>query len=272
MLGKEYEFKIGIIKKIREETYNVSTFHIEVEGLNGEVKPGQFNILYLFGGGEVPISISEIGRRRLAHTVRFTGTITNMFRELTVNDKIGVRGPYGNHWPIEEHQNEDILIIGGGIGIAPLKPIIQYVKEKRSKYGKLIILYGARTPKDLIFKSEFEEFRKIRDSELHLTVDRGDEKWKGNIGVVTTLIPPLKLNIENTVAFVCGPEIMMYYTVKDLAKKGIPETKIYISLERRMRCGIGLCGHCQIGPYFVCKDGPVFPYWKIKEYFGVKWI
>jgi len=173
---------------------------------------------------------------------------------------------------MKEAQGLDILIISGGIGIAPLRPVIMEVEKNRSKYGRMIILYGARTPRDLVFRREFERYKNIKDSELHVTVDRGEEEWAGAIGVVTTLIPKVEVDSKNTIAMVCGPEIMMKFTVKDLIKKRIPEDRIYISMERRMRCGIGQCGHCQIGPFFICRDGPVFQFSKIKKYFEVEQI
>ena len=274
MLGKEYKFKIAKIKKIRKETENIRTYYLKIEDQKKEeYKPGRFSVLYIYGGGEVPISISGIEDDTITYTVRFAGSVTNMFNNLKIDDKIGIRGPYGNHWPLEENKGKDIVIVSGGIGLAPLRPIIYEVKKNRNDYGKLFILYGARTPNDLIFKTEFKEYEEIKNCELHVTVDKGDEKWKGNVGVVTTLIPKINVNPENTVAFICGPEIMMKFTVKDLMNKSkLPKTRIYVSMERRMRCGIGLCGHCQIGPYFVCKDGPVFPFYRIEEYFGVRWI
>jgi len=262
------------IVEVRTETYNVRTYYLEFPKGLTLPKPGQFNLLYVHGVGEVTISVSDIDveKRVVAHTVRFVGSVTNTFKQLKEGDVIGVRGPYGNGWPLDECLGKDILIVAGGIGLPPLRPVVREVARNRSKYGRLTIVYGARTPKDLMYRYEYLDYESIPDTELHLTVDTPDEGWKGNVGVVTKLIPPLKLDIDNTVAFVCGPEVMMRFTVKELLKKGLKTNQIYLSLERRMRCGVGLCGHCQVGPYFVCKHGPVFPFWFIGRYFWVEQI
>lgn len=272
MIYEEYIPRKGLINKIIQETHDTYTYHITP--LEGEVKgePGQFNIIYVYGAGEIPISISGVEDGKIMHTIKIVGTVTRMLSRVKERDIIGLRGPYGNTWPMKEAQGLDILIISGGIGIAPLRPVIMEVEKNRSKYGRMIILYGARTPRDLVFKREFERYKNIKDSELHVTVDRGEEEWVGAIGVVTTLIPKVEVDSKNTIAMVCGPEIMMKFTVKDLIKKRIPEDRIYISMERRMRCGIGQCGHCQIGPFFICRDGPVFQFSKIKKYFEVEQI
>lgn len=273
MFIEEYLFKKALINKVIQETRDVYTYYVRLldnEGKNAA--PGQFNVLYIYGGGEVPISISGIENELIMHTIRFVGAVTKMISKMGENQIIGLRGPYGNPWPMKESEDKDILIVAGGIGLAPLRPVIMEVKNNREKYGRLIILYGARTPEDLLYKREFEEYSRIKDCELHVTVDRGEEKWIGNVGVVTTLIPKVDIDPKNTIAMVCGPEIMMKFTVKDLIKRKIPETMIYISMERRMRCGIGQCGHCQVGPFFVCKDGPVFQLTKIKSYFEVKYV
>lgn len=265
--------RVATIKKTIVETYNIKTVYLEVPRDFEEPKPGQFNELYVRGAGEIPISVSDITEEGLvAHTIRFVGTVTKMFAELKEGDKIGIRGPYGNGWPLSELKGKDVLIVAGGVGLAPLRPIIREIERNRDLYGRLMILYGARTPKDLLYKYEYSRYEKIPDSELLVTVDRGDESWTGYVGVVTTLIPKVRIDPENTIALVCGPEIMMRFTVKDLIARGLRENQIYLSLERRMRCGIGLCGHCQVGPIFVCKEGPVFPYDMIKKYFWVNQI
>ncbi|MEM3615672.1 MAG: FAD/NAD(P)-binding protein [Candidatus Methanomethylicia archaeon] len=272
MIYEEYVLKRGLINKIIQETHDIYTYHITP--IEGEVKgaPGQFNIIYIYGGGEIPISISGIEDGSIMHTVRFVGAVTRMLSRIKEKSIIGLRGPYGNTWPVKEAEGFDILIVSGGIGIAPLRPVIMEVERNRDRYGRMIILYGARTPRDLVYRREFERYKRIRNTEFHVTVDRGEEEWAGAVGVVTTLIPKVDVDPKNTIAMVCGPEIMMKFTVKDLIKKKIPEERIYISMERRMRCGIGQCGHCQVGPYFVCKDGPVFQFSKIKGYFEVEQI
>jgi NAD(P)H-flavin reductase len=268
MSGNEFTPILAHISRIKEETYNVRTYYLDVPNYSKYI-PGQFNMLYVPGIGEVPISISGTFDGLIAHTVRFVGSVTNTFRNLKVGDAIGVRGPLGNGWPVEDFKGFNVLIVGGGIGLAPLRPIIQHVANHRWEYKKLTILYGARTPADLLYKDEFSNYERIPNTEFLVTVDKGDETWKGHVGVVTKLIPLVEIDPENTVAFVCGPEIMMKFTVLDLMKSGIPPNRIFISLERRMKCGIGLCGHCQLGPFFICRHGPVFSYWKVKKYFEV---
>lgn len=258
------------IVKIVNEIPSVKTYIIEKPKNYIEPKPGQFNMIYVHGVGEVPISVSDISDNTIAHTVRFVGSVTNVIKNLKEGDIVGIRGPYGKPWPIKEYEGWNILIVAGGIGLAPLRPAIKEVIKRKNKYGKLIILYGARTPKDLLYKDELLKYNEIPDVEVQLTVDRADESWKGHVGVVTKLIPPVRLDIERTVAFICGPEVMIKFTVKELIKKGLSTKRMYVSLERRMKCGVGLCGHCQLGPYFVCRHGPVFPYWLISRYFEVE--
>jgi len=265
--------KVATIRKTVIETYNIKTVYLEVPHDFEKPMPGQFNELYVRGAGEIPISISDITEEGLiAHTIRFVGTVTKMFTELKEGDKVGVRGPYGNGWPLSELRGKDILIVAGGVGLAPLRPVIREVERNRSLYGKLMILYGARTPRDLLYRYEYSRYERIPDSEVLITVDRGDENWTGHVGVVTTLIPKVDIDPNNTIALVCGPEIMMRFTVKDLMARGLKGNQIYLSLERRMRCGVGLCGHCQVGPLFVCTEGPVFSYETIKRYFWVEQI
>lgn len=268
--------KIAIVEDVRDETPNVRTFYLKINDLEKETLPGQFNELYIPGGGEVPISISDVvqvnGGKLVAHTIRFIGSVTWMFSKLEKGSRLGVRGPYGKGWPIERLRGKDVLLVAGGLGLAPLRPVIREVERNRGLYGRLIILYGARTPRDLLYRYEYHRYENIPDTELLVTVDKATSSWKGYVGVVTKLIPLVDLDVENTIALVCGPEIMMRFAVKELKKRGFKDNQIYLSLERRMKCGVGLCGHCQMGPYFVCKHGPVFPYWFIKKYFWVDQI
>ncbi len=259
------------ILKIIPETPDTKTFWFEVDrGLPEEPKPGQFTEIYIPGVGEAPVSICECGDgKTFAQTIRSVGILTEYLFKLKEGDRIGLRGPYGNGWPLEKLEGKDVLIIAGGIGLAPLRGVIKEIEKNREKYGKLTILYGARTPDLLLYKYEFDEYQSIPNTEFLVTVDRADEKWRGNVGVVTQLIPKARIDPDKTIALVCGPEIMMRFTVKALGEAGFKDNQIYLSLERRMKCGVGLCGHCQIGPYFVCKNGPVFPYWLIKKYFWV---
>jgi len=261
------------IIEVVSETPDTKTFYFKPRAKLENPRPGQFTEVYIPGVGEAPVSVSGTGPDGvIIQTIRSIGTLTEYLFKLGKGDLIGIRGPYGKGWPIEKLEGKDILIIGGGIGLAPLRPVIKAVEKDRSRYGRLSILYGARTPSLLLYKYEFEEYREIPNSELLLTVDHADETWTGNVGVVTKLIPKASVDPENAIALVCGPEIMMRFTVKALEERGFRENQIYISLERRMKCGVGLCGHCQVGPYFVCRHGPVFPYWMIKKYFWVDQI
>lgn len=270
-LGSMLAPRPATIVGVRVETYNVRTYYVKLPDGVELPKPGQFDLLYIHGVGEVPISVSDIHSETkvIAHTVRFIGSVTKTFAKLVEGDVIGFRGPYGKGWPLELCEGKDILIVGGGIGLPPLRPVIREVAKNRSKYGRLVILYGARTPKDLIYRYEYVDYESIPNTELHLTVDVPDESWRGDVGVVTELISKVSLDPKNTIALVCGPETMMKHTVKELSRKGFKPNAIFLSLERRMKCGVGLCGHCQVGPYFVCKHGPVFPFWFIGRYFWV---
>jgi NAD(P)H-flavin reductase len=262
------------VTSIRFETSNVATYYIRLPTGFDLPKPGQFDMLYIHGVGEVPISVSDIDykERVVAHTVRFVGSVTYAFTKLREGDVIGFRGPYGIGWPMELAVGKDIVIVAGGIGLPPLRPVIREVARNRGMYGRLIILYGARTPQDLIYSYEYKDYESIPNTELYLTVDTPTSEWKGNVGVVTNLIRVISVDPEKSIAFICGPEIMMKYAIKELLKRGFKMNKIFLSLERRMKCGVGLCGHCQMGPYFVCKHGPVFPLWFISKYFWVDQI
>ncbi len=227
---------------------------------------GQFNMLYVFGVGEIPISISgdPAKRRPLVHTTRAVGTVSRAMRELKPDDIIGVRGPFGSHWPIEQAEGKDIVIAAGGIGLAPLRSVMYHIISQREKYSKAVLLYGARTPADILYRRELEHWRAHFDLEVYVTVDHATGTWRGSVGVVTRLIPRAPFDPQNTIAMVCGPEIMMRFTAAELEKRGVAKENIYISMERNMKCAIGMCGHCQYVPHFVCKDGPVFQYSQIQ--------
>ena len=264
------------INKVQRDTHD--TFTLNLTPSNGKAiekfAPGQFNMLYVFGVGEVPISISgnPYHPEILIHTTRMVGSVTKAMNALKTGDVIGVRGPYGSHWPIEKAYGDDVVIVAGGIGLAPLRPIIYKILASRSKYGKVVILYGTRTPEDILYRSEVEKLRAQLDLDIHVTVDRAIGNWKGNVGVVTKLIQQAPFDPYNSTAFVCGPEIMMRFTVRELANRGVKFEKIYVSMERNMKCAIGFCGHCQYGPKFICKDGPGFSFDKLKYYFDKREI
>jgi len=228
----------------------------------------------------VPISISGnpvprrdgVPRPRLVHTIRAVGTVTKAIRKLKRGDVLGVRGPFGSHWPIEEAVGKDIVMVAGGIGLAPLRPALDQLLSQRENYGKVVLLYGTRSPEDILYRRELERWRARFDLEVQVTVDRAMSPWQGNVGVVTTLIPRAPFDPLRAVAMICGPEVMMRFTILELQKRGVGTEHIFISMERNMKCAIGFCGHCQFGPTFVCKDGPVFRYDRIQEWFGKREI
>jgi NAD(P)H-flavin reductase len=260
------------ISRMQMETKDSFTFQVEPNQSHFSFHPGQFNMLYLFGVGEVPISISGDPTRpeSLVHTVRAVGTVTRKMQNLRKGDCLGVRGPFGTSWPIREAYGHDVVIITGGIGMAPLRPAMYELIAQREKFGKVNLLYGARTPEEILYHKQIQEWRGNFDLDVEVTVDSAKEDWRGNVGVVTTLFPKASFEPEQTIAMVCGPEIMMRYCITELLGRGVPEEKIYISMERNMKCGFGLCGHCQMGSKFICKDGPVFAYPDIKQLLNIR--
>jgi len=268
------------IRWIKKETRDTSTYGLLIRDRDIQrsyrFTPGQFNMLYVPSIGEAPISISSSpDDHDLTHTIRIAGDVTTAIGRLNPGDTIYIRGPFGRGWPIEEAEERDVLIIGGGLGIAPLRSVIRDLlrrqrKKKASKRGK--ILYGAKSPKDIIFRDEFPRYREFFD--VYLTVDKADpeEYWRGETGFVTNLINRIDIDPLNTVAFLCGPEAMMQSVIRELIIKGVPGEKIFLSMERNMNCGLGICGHCMFGPRFVCKDGPVFRFSDIEEFLGIKEI
>lgn len=259
------------LRSFRKETHD--TFTIDLVSTDDQqrfpFKPGQFNMLYMYGIGEVPISISGDPNEdtKIVHTIRAYGMVTNKMMALKQGDNVGVRGPFGKHWPIEDLAGHDIVIAAGGIGLAPLRPVLYHILSHRGKYGKVTLLYGERTPGDLLYRRQIEQWRGRFDLEILVTVDSAREGWRGNVGVVTTLIPRAQFDPSSTFAMICGPGVMMYYTIRELEQRGLGENQIYISMERNMKCGVGFCGHCQMGPSFVCKDGPVYLLKDVKEWF-----
>lgn len=237
------------------------------EGLTLGHRPGQFVEVSVLGVGEAPISISSSPSRsngRFELCVRKVGDVTSALHQKVVGDVVGVRGPFGRGFPVEKFRGKDLLFAPGGLGLAPLRSLINQVLDERALFGRVIILYGARNPAELLFKDELDKWSKRDDLELHLTVDRGNENWPGNVGVITTLFKHISVNPRNMVAVTCGPPVMYRFVLMELLGKGISEGNIYLSLERRMKCGIGKCGHCQINNVYACQSGPVFPYPEIK--------
>lgn len=233
--------------------------------------PGQFNMVYVPGIGEAAISVSSDPnyRESFGHTVRFVGNVTRAISRLKIGDPIGIRGPFGTYWPIDELEGLDIIIAAGGIGFPPLRSAIYQILQNRSKYGKIYLLYGARTPGDLLFTAEFDEWRKA-GIDVQITVDRADDTWQGQVGVVPTLFYRFRVESSRTAVLTCGPEVMIRFVVFEALARRLPPNRIFVSLERNMKCGQGFCGHCQLGPFFVCKDGPVFPYTALEPYFSME--
>jgi anaerobic sulfite reductase subunit B len=242
----------------RDEAPGVVTFGLRPEATPVPPSPGQFNMLYAFGVGEVPISVSGTpdGDGELVHTVRDVGATSRALCAVQAGDTIGVRGPFGTRWDVESAAGEDLVVVAGGIGLAPLRPAIVEVLRSRARFGRLCLVAGARTPQDLLFLDDLQTWR--RDGvELRRTVDRGDPAWREGVGVVTQELARVRLDPRRTVALLCGPEVMMRATAGALVDRGVSPDRIRVSLERSMQCGVGLCGHCQLGPLFVCVDGPV---------------
>jgi len=260
----------GRVVSVEKETHD--TFTLTVTPAEGQTlepfEPGQFNMLYVFGVGELPISISgdPEDAERLVYTVRSVGQATHALVSRRPGDVIGVRGPFGTSWPVQAARGKDVLVVAGGIGLAPLRPVIYHVLRHRDDYVRLLVLYGARSPRDLLYRKQLAEWGRAPDAQVLVTVDYGGLSWRGHVGVVTTLFRQLRLHPAETVAFICGPEVMMRYVIRQLEARGLAPTDIYLSMERNMKCGAGFCGHCQLGPYFVCKDGPVFSYQQMRPW------
>ena len=227
-------------------------------------------MLYVFGTGEVPVSISgdPENHGNLVHTIRAVGTVTNALCKLESGDMLGVRGMFGSDWQIEKQCGKDIVLVAGGIGLAPLRPVIYHILNHRTLYGRVFLFYGARTPDDLIFREELEKWRARFDLEIEITVDSSGKDWRGNVGFVTNLIQNEQFDAANTTAMLCGPEIMMRFAASELKKRGLKTDQIFVSMERNMKCAVGFCGRCQFGAEFVCKDGPVFRLDRIERIFG----
>ena len=255
---------------IADETPDVKTIELQLVDGNGTCLPylpGNFLEVSSFGVGEAPFCISSSPTKTGAFdiTVRAVGSVTNELHKLKTNDIVGIRGPLGNNFPYSTVQGHDILFIGGGIGLPPLRSLINYMLDNRGDYGDITILYGARTPSDRVYKRELAQWAE-RDDILFLdTVDVGDNSWRGRVGVVTTLFDEINVNPQKTTAFTCGPPIMIKFVIQGLLKMGFQPDKIVTTLERYMKCGIGKCGHCAIGHKYICTDGPVFTFAEIQK-------
>lgn len=262
------------IRRVLQESHD--TFTLELDPANGDsggaFTPGQFNMLYVFGVGEVPISVSgDPGRSRvLVHTTREAGAVTQAMRRLRKGEYLGVRGPFGTPWPLARAAGRDLVLMAGGIGLAPLRPVLYEVTAHRKDFGSVTLLYGTRSPEDMLFRRELQRWGAADNIDVLVTVDRAIGAWPGHVGVVTALLPQAAFDPTNVVAMLCGPEVMMRFSADGLRQRGVPPDAIYLSLERNMKCAVGFCGHCQLGPTFVCKDGPVFAYGRVKRLLEVR--
>jgi NAD(P)H-flavin reductase len=244
------------VARTRRETSDV--FTLELEGPSPAFQPGQFNMIYLFGVGEVAISISsDAGAAALEHTIRAVGAVTRGLARLGKGDTVGVRGPYGSAWPMREAEGGDLLVIAGGVGLPPLRPVVYHAQRHRDRFQRVVLLYGARGPDDLVYKRELARWEAREPGLVRSIVDHAEPDWRGRVGVVPALVDEVPFDPPRTIAMICGPDVMMRFVVRSLAARGLSLDRIYVSMERNMKCAIGLCGHCQYGPSFACKDGPV---------------
>jgi len=231
--------------------------------VSGEIpaqRPGQFNMLYAFGAGGIPISISGdcANTSKIVHTIRHVGLASAALAGLETGATLGLRGPFGSAWPVPGARGRDVLVVGGGVGIAPLRPVLYELARQRADYQRVTVILGARRPRDILFREQLERWRDESHFDLSITVDMAEAGWDGHVGTVTPLIERARFDPANTTAFVCGPEVMMRIVAGKWVSKGIPARHVHLSMERNMKCAVGLCGHCQWGSEFICKDGPVF--------------
>ena len=263
------------IIKIEEEAPGVKTFWMKFDDPDFQkefsFKPGQFNLLTIPGYGEAAISISSNTKKKdaVGHTIRLTGDVTNTIDRLGVGGKLGLRGPFGSSWPLEDLKGRDIYIAAGGIGLPPLRPALYQIMDNREDYGRVVVIYGARTPEDLQFTDEYAAWEE-NGIETMICVDSCGDDWTGLVGVVPMLFYSLRIDGKKGSLLTCGPEIMMHFAAYEAIARRVPRDRIFVSLEKNMKCGFGSCGHCQLGPYFVCKDGPVFSYEQIGPYLEVE--
>jgi len=249
-----------VVRKVHKELPGIFTLEMEPSTGQFNFRPGQFNMLYIFGNGEVPISISGDPQQPacLVHTVRAVGKVSAAICDLSRGETLGVRGPFGTNWPVHEIAGGDVVFITSGLGLAPLRPAIYHVLNHREQYGKVTLLYGARTPDRLLYHRQLADWKARWDLRVEISVGSAGPDWGGHIGVATSLIAGLEIDPEQTNALICSSERMMKAMAEELNLAGLPDERIHLSLERDMKCGVGLCGHCQLGPQFICLDGPVY--------------
>ena len=257
------------VVKVEQMTATEKLFELRLNsGRELGHQPGQFIEISVMGIGEAPISISSSPTKKdgFQLAVRQVGRLTGALHRLTAGSHVGIRGPFGTNFPIEEAKGKDLLFVGGGIGLVPLRSFINYVLDNRDDYGRVIILFGSRNPAERLFRDELDEWTKRDDIEFLESVDRADDSWKGNVGVITTLFPKFEFEPDRTVCTIVGPPVMYKFVLLELEQRNVPHENMFLSLERRMKCGVGKCGHCQIQDLYACKDGPVFRYSDISDY------
>ncbi len=268
-------YEAEVVDRVQE---SASAFTLRLRFTDPEVhnayrfQPGQFNMLYLYGVGEVPISIvsDPEDEQILDHTIRALGRVTNGLSGLRVGDHLGVRGPFGRGWPLEESEGRDVVVVTGGLGCAPVVSVINYLVKRRQRFGALTILQGVKHTADMIWRERYERWARLPRTQVLLAADVGGPGWSWHVGPVTVLFDRMDQSPAHSIVMMCGPEAMMRAASQDLIRRGVSEEALWLTLERNMQCGVGHCGHCQIGGHFVCKDGPVFHYPEIKPLFGVR--
>jgi NAD(P)H-flavin reductase len=274
MTHNPYLIHPAMIVERKQESTDILTFRLQLtdpahqEAFRFEA--GQFNMLYVFGVGEVAISIVSDPDKPdfLDHTIRIVGRVTQVLGNMQIGETLGIRGPFGKGWPMREGKGKDILVVTGGLGCAPVVGAIEYIFRRREEYGNLTILHGVKTPHDLLYRERYDVWRHQPNAKVLLTSDEPGKTWHSHVGVVTELFDELQLEPDNTLVMMCGPEIMMRVACNVLTHKGLRPDSMYVSLERHMECGIGLCGHCQLGPFFLCKDGPVMRLDRVMPFLG----
>lgn len=270
-----FPYEANIVERIQESP---SLFTLRMQFTDPEVhssftyEPGQFNMLYLHGVGEVPISIvsDPQDEHLLDHTIRNVGRVTNGIAMLKEGDRLGVRGPFGRGWPLVQAEQKDVVFVTGGLGCAPVVSVINYMMRRREHFGSMNIVQGVKHSSDLIWKTRYDQWRQAPDTKVLLAADAGEALWPWHVGPVTGLFNDLEFDIDRAIVMMCGPEGMMRVVIKYMLEQGVRDSAMWLSMERDMHCGVGHCGHCQYGDKFVCRDGPVFCYEEVKSLFGVK--
>lgn len=258
------------VRSRTEETDDTVTLTLVPDGERVDTPaPGQFNMLWAFGVGEAPISLAGLDGSHLVHTIRRVGAVTRALCDTEPGDVVGVRGPFGVGWNLERAVGRDVLVVAGGLGVAPIRPVVEAILDHRDRYRQVAVLIGARTPDDLLYPSDLQRWHDCADLQLAVTVDAAPTTWKGNVGLVTQLLAAADVDPSRTVAVVCGPEIMMRFVARGVIDHGGSPSETFVSMERNMHCAIGHCGHCQLGPAFICKDGPVLDWTTIEPLLAV---